>query len=130
MGPPVLMSTVRPVSAMNQAPPLRGRFATTAEAMDAARAQFGHREAYVEGNRRVTFGAWLDAADRAARLLADRGVRTGDVVAIMLPTSIDYAITYAAVVRLGAIATGLNTRLGPRGRGDLRTCRAEARGGR
>jgi acyl-CoA synthetase (AMP-forming)/AMP-acid ligase II len=82
--------------------------------MDAARAQFRHREAYVEGNRRVTFGAWLDGADRIARLLADRGVRAGDVVAIMLPTSIDYAFTFAAVARLGAIATGLNTRLGPR----------------
>jgi acyl-CoA synthetase (AMP-forming)/AMP-acid ligase II len=82
--------------------------------MDAAREQFREREAYVEGDRRVTFGAWLDAADRVATVLADRGVRAGNVVAIMLPTSIDYAITYAAVVRLGAIATGLNTRLGPR----------------
>ena len=32
----------------------------------------------------------------------------------MLPTSIDYATTYAAMARLGAIATGLNPRLGAR----------------
>jgi acyl-CoA synthetase (AMP-forming)/AMP-acid ligase II len=82
--------------------------------MDAARAQFRHREAYVEGNRRVTFGAWLDAADRVARLLAERGVRAGDVVAIMLPTSIDYAIAYAALARLGAVATGVDPGLDPR----------------
>ena len=41
------------------------------------------------------------------------GVRPGDVVAITLPPS-DYAIAYAAVVRAGAVAAGLNTRLGPR----------------
>ena len=76
--------------------------------------QFRDREAYLEGDRRVTFGAWLDDADRVAALLADRGVHAGDVVAILLPTSIDYAITYAAIARLGAIATGLNPRLGAR----------------
>ena len=94
------------------APPLLGEFVTIADAMDSAREQFQDREAYVEGDRRVTFGAWLDDADRVAALLADRGVRAGDVVAILLPTSIDYAITYAAIARLGAIATGLNPRLG------------------
>jgi acyl-CoA synthetase (AMP-forming)/AMP-acid ligase II len=95
-------------------PPLRGQFATLAYAMEGAREQFRDREAYVEDDRRVTFGEWLAASDRVATLLADRGVRAGEVVAILLPTSIDYAITYAAVARLGAIATGLNPRLGPR----------------
>ena len=36
------------------------------------------------------------------------------MVAIALPPSIDYAIACAAVLRLGAVATGINTRLGPR----------------
>jgi acyl-CoA synthetase (AMP-forming)/AMP-acid ligase II len=35
-------------------------------------------------------------------------------VALMLPPSIDYAVCYAAAVKAGAIATGLNTRLGRR----------------
>jgi acyl-CoA synthetase (AMP-forming)/AMP-acid ligase II len=82
--------------------------------MGAAREQFRDREAYVEEDRRVTFGEWLDACDRTAARFADRGVRAGDVVALALPTSIDYAIAFGAAVRLGAIATGLNPRLGPR----------------
>src|SRR6478672_3875269 len=84
------------VTMVKQAPPLLGEFATVADAMDAAREQFREREAYVEGDRRVTFGAWLNAAERVAALLADHGVRAGDVVAILVPTSIDYATTYAA----------------------------------
>jgi acyl-CoA synthetase (AMP-forming)/AMP-acid ligase II len=108
------MTTVRAVPTVNQSPPLRGDFNTLGDAMDAAREQFRDREAYVEGDRRVTFGEWLDACDRAAARFADRGVQAGDVVALMLPTSIDYAIAFGAAVRLGAIATGLNPRLGPR----------------
>jgi acyl-CoA synthetase (AMP-forming)/AMP-acid ligase II len=96
------------------APPLVGQHETLAEAMDAAVAAFGDREAYVDGERRITFAAWIAAADGVAAELVSRGVRTGDVVAIALPPSIDYAIAYAAVVRLGAVASGINLRLGPR----------------
>ena len=82
--------------------------------MDAAVAAFGAREAYVDGTRRITFAEWIDAADGVAGALAARGVKPGDVVAIALPPSIDYAIAYAAIVRAGAVASGLNLRLGPR----------------
>ena len=95
--------------------------------MDAAADQFGDREAYVDGDRRCTFGEWIAAADTAAADLVAAGVHPGDVVAITLPPSLDYAIAYAAVVRAGAVATGLNTRLGPRGRRDRGT--VAARGG-
>jgi acyl-CoA synthetase (AMP-forming)/AMP-acid ligase II len=89
---------------------------TLAEVMDAAVERFGDREAYVEveTGRRLTFAQWVDAADEAAAALVAEGVRPRDVVAIALPPSIDYAIAYAAIVRLGAVATGINTRLGPR----------------
>jgi acyl-CoA synthetase (AMP-forming)/AMP-acid ligase II len=96
------------------APPLVGRHDTLAEAMDAAVAAFGDHEAYVEGARRITFAEWTAAADGVAAELAARGVRPGDVVVVALPPSIDYAIAYAAIVRLGAVASGLNLRLGPR----------------
>jgi acyl-CoA synthetase (AMP-forming)/AMP-acid ligase II len=95
-------------------PPLAGSFETIAGAMDAAAEQFADREAYVAGDRRVTFGEWLRAADGVAGELAGRGVRTGDVVAIGFPPSIDSAIAFAAITRMGAVATGINTRLGPR----------------
>ena len=95
-------------------PPLRGTFSTVDEAMDAAVEQFGDREAYVEGGHRCTFAEWIGAADALAANLVARGVQPGQVVALMLPPSIDYAVAYAAVVRAGAVATGLNTRLGTR----------------
>jgi acyl-CoA synthetase (AMP-forming)/AMP-acid ligase II len=69
--------------------------------------------AYVEGDTRVSFSEWVRRADSLAAVLADGGVRAGDVVALLLPSSIDFAVGYAAASRLGAVATGINTRLGP-----------------
>ncbi|MEX1006476.1 MAG: class I adenylate-forming enzyme family protein [Acidimicrobiia bacterium] len=69
--------------------------------------------AYVEGDERVTFSEWVRRADSLAATLAERGVGSGDVVALLLPSSIDFAVGYAAASRLGAVATGVNTRLGP-----------------
>ena len=82
--------------------------------MDAAAEQFGDRVAYVDGDERITFAEWLRAADAVAADLVERGVRPGDVVALMLPPSIDFAVAYAAAVKAGAVATALNTRLGER----------------
>ena len=53
-----------------------------------------------------------------AGLLADHGVTRGSVVCLMLPSSIDYMVAYAAATRLGAITSGINLRLG-RARGHL-----------
>jgi acyl-CoA synthetase (AMP-forming)/AMP-acid ligase II len=100
--------TVRPI------PPLVGEFATLGEALDAAATQYGDRDAYVEGSRRVTFAEWARASDGLATRFAARGVGRGDVVALMLPSGTDFALCYAAVLRLGAIVTALNSRLGPR----------------
>ncbi|HEX5587007.1 MAG TPA: class I adenylate-forming enzyme family protein [Acidimicrobiia bacterium] len=94
--------------------PLTGQLETLSEVIAAAAAQFADVEAYVEGAQRLTFGELGRAADGVAAAFVARGVRPGDVVAIMLPTSIDYAIAYAATARVGAIATGVNTRVGPR----------------
>jgi acyl-CoA synthetase (AMP-forming)/AMP-acid ligase II len=94
--------------------PLTGEFATIGPLMDATIVAFGDREAYVEGDRRVSFAEWLALADRLAAEFRARGVGRGDVVALMLPASIDYAVAYAAAAKLGAITTGVNTRLGRR----------------
>ncbi|MGD9798018.1 MAG: AMP-binding protein, partial [Acidimicrobiia bacterium] len=95
-------------------PPLDGWHETLADAMVAAAAQLPGVEAYVDGDERLTFGAWIDRADALAAALVERGVRPGDVVAIMLPPSVDFAVAFAAVALVGGVATGLNTRLGPR----------------
>jgi len=75
-------------------------------------------EAYVEPatdtrpRAALTFGAWDRAADGVAGLLARHGVGPGTVVCLLLPSSIDYMVCYAAALRLGAITSGVNLRLG------------------
>ncbi len=103
----------RPGLDMN-GPPLVGRFTTLPEVMDAAAEQFPDVEAYVDGSRRLTFSDLTRAADDAAAAMAERGVRPGDIVAVMLPSSIDYAVAVAGAIRAGAVATGINVRLGPK----------------
>jgi len=79
--------------------------------------EIGTREpdamAYVDGDQRLTYGQWLAGADSLAAELRARGVAPGDVVAFSLASCVDYAVAYAACTRLGAVATGINTRLGP-----------------
>src|SRR5665647_539568 len=94
--------------------PLAGEFSTLAEALAAAAGQFGDLDAYVDGGDRLSFAEWLRSADAVAAEMAASGVGIGDVVALYLPASIEYAIACAAAFRLGGIATGLNPRLGPR----------------
>jgi acyl-CoA synthetase (AMP-forming)/AMP-acid ligase II len=73
-----------------------------------------HVDAFVEAEgARISFGEWHRRADGLAAAFADRGVRTGDVVCLMLPSGIDYMICYQAAMRLGAITSGINLRLGP-----------------
>ena len=69
--------------------------------------------------RSLTFAQWDRAADGVAGLFAARGVAHGSVVCLMLPSSIDYMIGYAAATRLGAIVSGINLRLGQREVGSI-----------
>src|SRR5579862_8001898 len=74
----------------------------------------GDREAFVDGTTRLTFGAWDTAADGVAAWLADHGVGRGDVVALVLGACADFAVCYQAAMRLGAVTSPLNPRLGAR----------------
>ncbi len=49
-------------------------------------------------------------SDDVAAALAARGVRAGDVVALVLPSIPEYVVAYAAIAKLGAITTGVNPR--------------------
>jgi len=71
------------------------------------------REAYVHGEKRVTY-AWLDrVADGFAATLLDSGVERGDVVALLVPSSIKFAACYLGALRVGAVTSAVNLRLGP-----------------
>lgn len=62
-------------------------------------------------DRMITYG---EAAARAAHLaghLRSLGVGPGDPVAVLMPNSIDWLVTYFACQKIGAVAAGLNTDL-------------------
>ncbi|GAB78483.1 2,3-dihydroxybenzoate-AMP ligase [Austwickia chelonae] len=70
--------------------------------VEAAR-RWPDRPAVSDRYRRVTY-AQLDAAvDRAARVLAARGIGVGDAVVVHLPNSVAFVETVFAVHRLGAV---------------------------
>ena len=62
-----------------------------------------------ESDRRMTFGAYRERADRTAAGLARLGVHNGTTVAWVLPTGLDALVLYGALSRLGAIQVPLLT---------------------
>lgn len=84
----------------------------TAQLLRAAAREHPDREAYVHDGKRATY-AWLDrVADGFAATLVACGVRPGDVVCLMLPSSIKFAACYLGALRAGAITSAVNGRLG------------------
>ena len=69
------------------------------------------RPAVLAGGYEVVYAELEREASRAARRLAARGVRRGATVAIELPAGLDYVVVLHALMKLGAIAYPLNTRL-------------------
>ncbi len=63
--------------------------------------------------RRFNYREFDAAVNRAANLLAARGVRRGDVVSLLLPNSAEYVIAYFACFKLGALAGPVNSLLKP-----------------
>ncbi|MEP6625206.1 MAG: AMP-binding protein, partial [Acidimicrobiia bacterium] len=86
----------------------------TAALLRSAAAAHPEREAYVHGEKRVDY-AWLDrVADGFATTLIDLGVQPGNVVCLMLASSIKFAGCYLGALRAGAITSAINCRLGER----------------
>jgi acyl-CoA synthetase (AMP-forming)/AMP-acid ligase II len=56
----------------------------------------------------LSWGELQEQVLRAAHGLAQRGVRRGDVVAVQLPNSPEFVVTYLAVCRLGAVLCTLH----------------------
>ncbi|MDV7352735.1 class I adenylate-forming enzyme family protein [Rhodococcus oxybenzonivorans] len=104
------------MTALGTTPPLRAEeFESTAALLAAAARVHGDRDAYVEpGGGRISFADWASRAHSLAAHLYGRGIGKGDVVALILPSGIDYAVCLAAVAMLGGVTTGVNPRLGPR----------------
>ena len=71
------------------------------------------RTALVSGGYEVAYAELEFEASRAARRLAARGVRRGSTVVIELPAGLEHVVLLHALMKLGAIAYPLNTRLAP-----------------
>ncbi len=63
------------------------------------------------GGWTITYAELDRAADEAAAGLATRGFGHGDVIALVMPSVIDYVVLYLAAARLGAVTGGINPRL-------------------
>ncbi len=63
--------------------------------------------------RRYTYAEFDRAVDRAAHLLASRGIEKGDKVSLLMPNSPEYIIAYFACFKLGAVAGPVNSLLKP-----------------
>jgi len=71
------------------------------------------RVALIADGREVTYGELEAEATAAARRLAALGVRRGATVALELPAGAEYVVLLHALMKLGAVAEPLNTRLAP-----------------
>lgn len=70
---------------------------------------YGDREYLVFGDYRITYEQAHDEVDGLARYLAhEAGIRPGDRVVIAMRNYPEWALAYWAIVKLGAVAVGLN----------------------
>jgi acyl-CoA synthetase (AMP-forming)/AMP-acid ligase II len=76
---------------------------------DAARQAPG-ADAFRYRAERLTYADWDSLADRMAAGLWARGVRPGDVMALLLPSTPLYHVAYLGAARIGAVTTGVNIR--------------------
>ena len=71
-------------------------------------ARYGDRTFIRFGEQKISYRQANETANRYAAELAERGVRRGDVVGIMLRNSPDAVLTMLAAVKCGAVAGMLN----------------------
>ncbi len=71
--------------------------------------RFPEKEAFFANNHWYTYGYIEANANQLAHYLKDLGVQKGDRVAFYLENSVEYVITYFAILKIGAITVALNT---------------------
>ena len=64
-------------------------------------------------DRRFTYREFDAAVNRAANMLAARGIGKGDVVSLLMPNGAEYVVAYFACFKLGALAGPVNSLLKP-----------------
>lgn len=88
---------------------------TVASTVAEAARRFGERGAFVSADGwTLSYGDLDRLSNEVAVGLAQRfGIGEGDVVALVLPSTPDFVVAYAALAKLGAITVGINPRYAP-----------------
>src|SRR5881392_1707116 len=76
-----------------------------------ARKLYGHREAVVDGNLRLTYEQFFERCDRWSAALQSMGVSKGDRVAYIAPNTHEQLESFYAVPQTGAVLVPINYRL-------------------
>jgi benzoate-CoA ligase family protein len=71
----------------------------------------GDQIALLTDDRQLTFREVSDEVDRVGRALRRMGVHRGDAVAILCLDTAEWAISFFACLKIGAVAVGMNTLL-------------------
>jgi len=79
--------------------------------MESITTKWPDKEAFVDGDQRITYFQFCEIADRVSAALQQIcDVKKGDRVALLLSNGIPFVVTYFGIVRLGAVVVPLNTR--------------------
>jgi acyl-CoA synthetase (AMP-forming)/AMP-acid ligase II len=83
---------------------------TLGDLLHAAAHEDAGAEAFRYRSERLTYRDWDALASRIAVGIAARGVRPGEVIALLLPSTPFYLAAYLGAARLGAVTAGINAR--------------------
>lgn len=78
-----------------------------------ARRLYHEREGVVDGDRRFTYGEFLQRCDRWSSALQSMGIKHGDRVAYIAPNTHTHLEGYYAIPQIGAVLVPINYRLKP-----------------
>lgn len=81
---------------------------TIADILPEVAARDPEKAALIEGDVHLSYGELCDRVQALGRTLREQGIETGSRVAILLPNSIDFVVSYFGIASAGAIIVPLN----------------------
>lgn len=76
--------------------------------LEEAASNYPDNIAVIDSERELTYAQLKHIVEKFSTALYKRGVRKGDRVAVMLPNSVEYIISYFSILRLGGIICQIN----------------------
>ncbi len=76
--------------------------------LDLSARQFPQKDALIEGERHISYAELLKESQQLAIRLIKWGLKPGDRVGLCLPNSIDFVISYYAILMSGGVVAAIN----------------------